>query len=103
MTRWNKRLARYRNSPKDVSFEEIKVLLEAFGFEVKNYSGGSHYSVSHSKYEVIKPMEPNTIPMKKPSVREVYVKRAIKWIDRIIEMQEAGEVNNNGEGEKNDD
>jgi len=32
-------------------------------------------------------MEPNTIPMKKPNVLEVYVKRAIRWIDRVVELQ----------------
>lgn len=102
MTRWDNRLARYRNNPRDVSFEEIKGLLEAFGFEVKNYSGGSHFSVSHPQYDVIKPMEPNSIPMNKPSVRDVYVKRAIKWIDSVREMQKAEEVGKDGKAKNTD-
>ena len=89
MTRLENKLARCRNNPKGVSFEEIKSLFEAFGFEVVNYSGGSHFSVSHPKYDAIGPLEPNTIPMKKPGVMEVYVRRAIKWIDVLIEKQKA--------------
>ena len=103
MTRWESRLARYRNNPKNVSFKELKALLEAFGFEVNNYSGGSHFSVSHTKYDVIKPMEPNTIPMKRSNIIEVYVRRAIKWIDISIEMREAEGAVKNGEAEKTDD
>jgi hypothetical protein len=83
---------RYRNNPKGVTFDEIKTLLESFGFEVKNYSGGSHFSVSHEKYNVIGTMEPNTIPMKKPHVLQIYVQRAIGWIEKVIEIQEAEEA-----------
>ena len=100
MTRKNRQLARYRNNPKSVSFDELKTLLESFGFEVKNYSGGSHFSVSHSKYDVINAMEPNTIPMKKPHLMEVYVKLAIRWIEKAIEMQEAEEAAKTNEEEK---
>ena len=89
LTRLQNKLARYRNNPKDVTFDELKTLLEAYGFEVKNHSGGSHYSVSHPKYSVIPPMEPNTIPMKKPAVLEVYVRRSLKWIEKVIGQQEA--------------
>ena len=96
MTRKLNKLARYKNSPSDVSFEELKSLLESFGFEVKNYSGGSHFSVSHGKYNVIGIMEPNTIPAKKPHVLKIYVNRAIGWIEKLIEIQETEE------GEKNE-
>ena len=92
MTRIQNKLKRYRNNPKSVTFEELKALLVSYGFDVNNYSGGSHFSVSHPQYAVIRPMEPNTIPMNKPSVLEVYVKRAIKWIDRVVEQQEKEET-----------
>jgi len=88
-------LEKYRSNPKSVSFEELKSLLESYGFEVKNFSGGSHYSVSHPIYKIIKEMEPNSIPRKKPTVLKVYVKKAIDWIDLLIEIQKA-------EAEKND-
>ena len=99
MTRIKNKLAQYRNNPKNVTFDELKTLLEAFGFEVKNYSGGSHYSVSHTKFDVIPHMEPNTIPMKKPNVLEVYVKRSLGWIEKAIEFQEAEEAANSDETE----
>ena len=89
MTRKKNKLIRYRNNPKEVSFNELKALLEAFGFEVRNYSGGSHFSVSHSKDDIIGTMEPNVIPMKKPHVMEIYVKRAIGWIEKAITLEEA--------------
>jgi len=91
VTRVHSKLARYRNNPKNVTFDELKALLESFGFEVKNYSGGSHFSVSHPKYEVFQPMEPKSIPMKKPHVLEVYVRRATEWIDRVVELQKETE------------
>jgi len=91
MARKANKLTRYKNNPQDVSFEELKSLLESYGFEVKNYSGGSHYTVSHKKYSVIGMMEPNTIPMKKPHVLSVYVNRAIKWIEKVIEINETND------------
>ena len=97
MTYKMKKLIRYRNNPRGVSFEELKSLLESFGFEVKNYSGGSHFSVSHNKYNVIGAMEPNTIPSKKQNMMQVYVSRAIKWIEKVLEIQEAEEAEKNEE------
>ena len=97
MTRLRSRLERYRNNPKSVTFHELKSLLEAFGFEVNNYSGGSHYSVSHPEYDIIPTMEPNTIPMRKPTLLEVYVRRSLRWIEKVIEIQETEEAVKNNE------
>ena len=83
MTRQEKLLEKIRGNPKAVSFKELVNLLQSYGFEVKNYSGGSHYSVSHPDHSVIDAMEPNSIPMHKPHVLPVYVKRAVKWIDYV--------------------
>jgi len=91
LTRIENKLARFRNNPKNVTFNELKTLLESYGFEVKNYSGGSHYSLFHTEYKIIRETEPNTIPMKKPAVLEVYVKRALNWIDKVITLREAEE------------
>ena len=87
MTRQEKLLERYRNNPKAVSFEKLVSLLKSYGFEVENYSGGSHYSVSHPDYDIFDAMEPNSIPMHKPHVLSVYVKRAVIWIDRIEQAE----------------
>ena len=92
MTRQEKLLEKTRSNPKAVSFKELVSLLQSFGFEVKNYSGGSHYSVSHPDYSVIDAMEPNSIPMHKPHVLPVYVKRAVKWIDSVELAKKAKET-----------
>ncbi|MDR2957064.1 MAG: type II toxin-antitoxin system HicA family toxin [Coriobacteriales bacterium] len=88
MTKQEKLLEKIRNNPSSVSFEKLVNLLESFGFEVKNYSGGSHYSVSHPDDNIIGTMEPNSIPMHKPTVLPVYVRRAIVWIDRVRQVEE---------------
>ena len=88
MTGQKRQLEKYRNNPKTVSFEKLVSLLKSYGFEVNNYSGGSHYSVSHPDYDVINVLEPNSIPMNKPHVLSVFVKRAIAWIDRVEVLEE---------------
>jgi len=88
VTQREKQLEKLRSNPKAVSFEKLVSILRSYGFEVKNYSGGSHYSVSHPDYDVINAMEPNSIPMNKPHVLPVYVKRSIAWIDRVMLLEE---------------
>jgi hypothetical protein len=83
----NKRLDKARNNPKEVTFEELVALLQAYGFEVRNYSGGSHYTVWHPRYQVIQQKEPNSIPRRKPHLLPVYVKRALTWIERVQESE----------------
>jgi len=92
VTQQEKLLQKIRSNPKAVSFKELVNLLQSYGFEVKNYSGGSHYSVSHPDYSVIDAMEPNSIPMHKPHVLPVYVKRAVKWIDSAELARKAKET-----------
>jgi hypothetical protein len=92
-----KRLEKIRNNPKGVSFEKLVALLESYGFEVKNYSGGSHYSVSHPIHNVTDAMEPNSIPTHKPHILSVYVKRALIWIDRVRALENKKEEAENDE------
>jgi hypothetical protein len=87
----DKRFECLKANPKAVSFEELVVTLKAFGFEVKNYSGGSHFSVSHPLYHVIDPREPNSIPRRKPHVLPVYARRAVRWIERVKELEEGAQ------------
>jgi hypothetical protein len=84
----DKRFESLKANPRAVSFEELAATLKAFGFEVKNYSGGSHFSVSHPLHPVIDSMEPNSIPRRKPPVLPVYARRAIRWIERVRELEE---------------
>jgi hypothetical protein len=89
MTNKEKRLERLKNNPKDVTFNELVAVLKSYGFEVRNYSGGSHYTVTHEHGDVFDPMEPNSIPRHKPHILPVYVRRAVKWIERVAADQEA--------------
>lgn len=82
-----KRLAAIKRSVNDVTFEELKKALEYYEFEVTNKSGGSHYSIWHPIEGIIEKMEPNTIPKHKPTVKPPYVRRALKWIERVIESE----------------
>ena len=100
MVQQEKQLEKFRNNPKAVSFEKLVSLLESYGFEVKNYSGGSHYSVSHPDYDVIDAMEPNSIPMHRPHLLSVYVKRAIGWIDRVELAKRAKKAEKPGTAQK---
>ena len=93
MVRSEKQLEKIRNNPKAVSFEKLVSLLESYGFEVHNYSGGSHYSVSHPEFDVIGAMEPNSIPLHKPHVLPVYVKRALVWIERLKKAEKMKRAN----------
>jgi predicted RNA binding protein YcfA (HicA-like mRNA interferase family) len=63
------------NNPKEVKFEELKRLLEGFGFVCSQPSGGS------SHYTFRRPGSyPITVPKKKP-VNQAYVKRVIKQLN----------------------
>lgn len=71
LSRIEKKLNNIRINPKNVSFQELKSVLEYLGFTVKNYSGGSHYAVSHPSIKrSIKPI-PYHKPLKKYCVIEV--------------------------------
>lgn len=43
MTKRDKRLNRIRQNPKNVSFEDLKIVLEDFGFQMRDSSGTSHH------------------------------------------------------------
>lgn len=60
-----------QNNPKNVSFEDLKKLLTAHGFELRSISG-SHYTFKKDSQRI-------TIPYNKP-IKEVYVKMVLKFI-----------------------
>jgi hypothetical protein len=80
----DKKYDRLKNNPKDVTFKELKTILESYGFIFTNYSGGSHFTVSYKIKGIIDPMEKNSIPFHKPTIKAYYVKIALKWIERVI-------------------
>lgn len=92
MTKRQKRLDRMRQNPKNVSFDELRIVLEDFGFEFVR-SNGSHHS-----FNVVINGEPRlfVVPYKHP-IKAVYVREALDLIDKIQEEQAQ-----DTEGDEND-
>ena len=82
MTKRQKRLDKMRQNPKNVSFDELRIVLEDFGFEFVR-SNGSHHS-----FNVVINGEPRlfVVPYKHP-IKAVYVREALDLIDKIQEEQ----------------
>jgi predicted RNA binding protein YcfA (HicA-like mRNA interferase family) len=77
ITKKEKLLSRIKNNPKTVKFEEIDKLLLDVGFERRQPSGGS----SHYTYVLVDKIL--TVPYKKPYVKVIYVKMAIKLLEDL--------------------
>ncbi len=77
MTKREKRLAKMRSNPKNVRFDDLDRVLRDYGFERRQPGGGS----SHHFYF----LGDNrlTIPMKRPFVKTVYVKRVLSMLEEI--------------------
>ena len=80
MSKRQKRLERIRQQPNNVSLDDLRRVLEDYGFEYRQ-TVGSHYTFS---YVVGGQTKLFVVPFRRP-VKPVYVKRALKLIDRIIE------------------
>jgi predicted RNA binding protein YcfA (HicA-like mRNA interferase family) len=84
MTKRQKRLARLRQNPKDVTLDQLRRVIEDYGFEYRR-TVGSHYTFTC----VIGGETVTYVVLFHRPVKVVYVKRAIELIDEII--QERGE------------
>ncbi len=82
MSKRKKRLERLRQNPNNVSLDGLRRVLEDYGFEYRQ-TVGSHYTFT---YILEGETRLFTVPFRRP-VKPVYVKRAIKLIDQIIEEQ----------------
>lgn len=82
MSKRKKRLERIRQNPNNVSLNDLRLVLEDYGFEYKQ-SVGSHYTFSYVLGGQTKLF---VVPFRRP-VKPIYVKRALKLIDQIIEEQ----------------
>lgn len=82
MSKRRKRLERIRQNPNNVSLDNLRRVLENYGFEYRQ-TVGSHYTFS---YELGGQTKLFVVPFRRP-VKPVYVKRAIRLIDEIVEEQ----------------
>ncbi|MBV6623288.1 MAG: type II toxin-antitoxin system HicA family toxin [Rivularia sp. (in: Bacteria)] len=88
MSKLEKLVQQFLKRPPDVKFEDVRYILEAFGFEEKR-SKGSHHSFSNLEGRTI------TVPKKGgKKVKGVYVEKIVEllnleqWINDNFETEE---------------
>ena len=83
MSQWDKLLDRVRRLSPDLRFEELKKILESYGYVVSDLKvGSSHYTFRKAGYP------PITIPKHKP-IKKVY----IEMVREVVEREEAENAN----------
>lgn len=83
MSKWDKLLDRVRKLSPDLRFEELKKILESYGYVMNTpKSGSSHYTFRKVGYP------PITIPKHKP-IKKVY----IEMVREVVEREEAANAN----------
>ena len=83
MSKWNKLLNKICTLSKDVRFDELRKVLESYGYIMHNPSGGS----SHFTFRK-KGCKPITVPKHEP-IKKAYV----EMVREIIESEENGNEN----------
>jgi predicted RNA binding protein YcfA (HicA-like mRNA interferase family) len=68
-----------------VTFEELRSLLEGFGFELRRVKGSHHIFIGEVAGRKRRPV----IPFRRPHVKQGYVEDALKLIEQLVE--ETGE------------
>ena len=77
MSKWDKLLTRVCTLPKDLRFDELRKVLEGYGYEMKiPKSGSSHYTFRKAG------CQPITIPKHEP-IKKVYV----EMVKQIVESE----------------
>ena len=77
MAKWEKLLARICSLSKDLRFDELRKVLESYGYEMKAPKGGSsHYTFRKEG------CQPITIPKHEP-IKKVYV----EMVKQIVESE----------------
>lgn len=83
MSSWEKLLSRILSLNKDLRFEELRKVLEAYGYTARQpRSGSSHYTFRKSG------CMPITIPMDEP-IKKVYV----EMVKEVVESEAANSEN----------
>ena len=96
MTKREKRLQKLRQNPKTVSFDDLRTVLERFGFTLIR-SSGSHF---HFRAKVDDTIFQVTVPLKRPYIKAVYIKRVLEVIDELISMSNDDEDDNNDDSSR---
>lgn len=82
MTIDNKLFRKAKNSPNSLTFREIEKLLKSVGF-VSRRGKGNHVNFYHKGYDLML-----TIPDNKNPILRIYVKKAMKLIEKILLLEE---------------
>ena len=82
MSKWDKLITKIKLLSKEVRFDELKKILESFGYEMRMPKGGS----SHCTFRK-KGCSPITIP-KQEQIKSVYVEMVKRVVERDVEKDE---------------
>ena len=82
MLKWDKLLARIQTLSKDTRFEELRKVLESYGYDMTvPKSGSSHYTFRKSG------CQPITIPRHEP-IKKIYIEMVKQIVEREAENDE---------------
>ena len=82
MSKWDKLLTRICSLSKDLRFDELRKVLESYGYEINApRSGSSHYTFRKAG------CQPITIPKHEP-IKKIYV----EMVKQIVESEACGET-----------
>ena len=82
MSRWDKLLSRICSLSKDIRFDELRKVLESFGYEMHEPRGGS----SHCTFRKAG-CQPITIPRHEP-IKRVYVEMVKQIVENEVDNDE---------------
>ena len=83
MSKWDKLLVKICTLSKDLRFDELRKVLESYGYEMKSpRSGSSHYTFRKTG------CQPITIPKHEP-IKKVYV----EMVKQIVESEAMNDEN----------
>lgn len=82
MSKWEKLLARILSLSKDIRFDELRKVLESYGYEMKAPRGGS----SHFTFRKAG-CSPITVPKHEP-IKRIYVEMVRDIVEKEVEGHE---------------
>ena len=86
MSKRKKRLEKLRQNPRDVSFDDLRKVLEDFGFELVR-SKGSHFAFKHDQLKEI-----FVLPYRKPHVKTEYVEQFLVIVEKLLSLSDEEET-----------